>query len=330
MSGDLFRTVVAVPPSSHKISYKSFPVLFGSCFTEHIGERLRLSKLPSLMNPFGITYNPSSVKSNIDRLLSGQLYTISDLSFDREVYFSFDHHSKFSDTAIDLCLHKINSYFLAACEKLKTASHLFLTFGTAYYYVLKSKSKVVSNCHKLPEKDFNRERLTVDEIVTGYRELFKHLLQYNPELKVVFTVSPIRHWKDGAHENQLSKSVLFLAIDQLCSEFPYAGYFPAYEILMDELRDYRFYEEDMLHPSRLAVDFIWNKFQDCFMERETRKIMEDVEKIQLARNHRPFNAATDSFRSFAAQQLHKLDQLVKQVPDIDVTEEYSYFRSYLK
>jgi hypothetical protein len=219
MPVELFRTVVPVSPSGHKISYTSPSLMFGSCFTENMGEKLSWYKFPVAVNPFGITYNPLSVRKNLNRLLSGTLFGPEELNRYQGVYFSFDHHSRFSDANPEICLGKINASLETASGILKKASHLFLTFGTAYYYELKSDRQVVNNCHKLPEKEFSRFRLNPEEIVTAYSELIPLLKAYNPELTIVFTISPIRHWKDGAHENQLSKSVLFIAVDEICRKF---------------------------------------------------------------------------------------------------------------
>ena len=328
MSVELFRTVVSVPPFANKISYKSSSMLIGSCFTENMGDKLLWYKLPAVINPFGITYNPLSVKKSIERLITGNIYKEDELCNYGGLFFSFDHHSKFSDVDSGSCIAKINSSLVNASEVLKKASHLFLTFGTSYYYELKSSRQIVSNCHKLPDKEFSRFRLKADEIVREYSYLIPALLEYNPGLQVIFTVSPIRHWKDGAHENQVSKSVLFIAIDELCKLFPNIGYFPAYELMMDELRDYRFYEEDMLHPNKTAINFIWEKFIDCFADKTTLRIMNEVEKIQLSKQHRPFNTQNDVFKTFLNQQLNKIEQLLDQHPELDLSEELNYFKSY--
>lgn len=302
-------------------------MLLGSCFTENMGNELSWYKFPSIVNPFGIVYNPISIKACFDRLLEGKKYTKEELNNDKGLFFSFDHHSKFSDTDIHKCLDKINGSFINALETLRKTSILFLTFGTAYYYTLKSNGNVVSNCHKLPQSMFDHSRLEVEDIVTAYSQLIPLLLKYNPNIHIVFTISPIRHWKDGAHENQLSKSVLLLAIEKICREFSNTSYFPAYELMLDELRDYRFYEEDMLHPNKQAIGFIWKRFMDSFIDSDTLKVMNEVDKIQLARQHRPFNSNTQAFQSFVSQQLAKIEQLSQQFSYIDFSAENNHFRS---
>lgn len=328
MQAEIFRTVVPVQPFSHKISYKSGSLLLGSCFTENIGNRLQWYKFPVVVNPFGIVYNPLSAKTCFDRLISGNPYQINDLSERDGLYFSFDHHSKFSDTDPERCLQKINSAFYKGHSAFAKASHLFITFGTSYYYSLKINDRIVSNCHKVPDREFFRKRLTVDEIVNDYIKLIDAFLQINPSVKIIFTISPIRHWKDGAHENQLSKSVLFLAVDELCNKFDCAVYFPAYELMMDELRDYRFYEEDMLHPNRSAIEFIWKRFSDSFTDKDTQRVMSEIEKIQLAKQHRPFNMNTDAFGKFVQQQIVKINRLSNAFPELDLDEELNYFTQF--
>lgn len=328
MSPELFRTVVPVYPVKTKISYRSHSVFMGSCFTENIGEKLSWYKFPVCINPFGIIYNPFSIKKNLERLISGKNYVQEDLDFYNGLYFSYDHHSRFSDTNPDSCLRKINSELTAAHEGLKKSSCLFLTFGTSYYYALNTTGMIVSNCHKLPDKVFSRSRLTPAEIVNEFSSLIPNLLQLNPELKIVFTVSPIRHWKDGAHENQVSKSVLFVAIDDICRKFDNCIYFPAYELMMDELRDYRFYEEDMIHPDKTAINFIWKRFSGCFIDEDTVRIMSEVEKIALSAQHRPFNPGSESFNVFVKKNIENIKRLNEKFPEIDLSTEYKYFTSF--
>jgi hypothetical protein len=249
---------------------------------------------------------------------------------DRIIGVADDHHSRFSDASREKCLSLINNSFEIALSALKNCSHLFITFGTAYYYRLKSNNQVVSNCHKLPDKEFRRNRMSVQEEVDDFSNLIPELYSFNPELQIVFTVSPIRHWKDGAHENQLSKSVLLLAVQQLQEKFRKVSYFPAYELMMDELRDYRFYDEDMLHPNKTAIEFIWKRFCSTFMDKPTLLTLEKIEQIYLARNHRPFNPQTDAFRKFAEQQIQKIHSLNKSISNINFTEELNYFNQFVQ
>jgi len=204
---------------------------------------------------------------------------------------------------------------LSASERLTTCNHLMITFGTAWVYRLQGSDGVVANCHKLPEKQFTRGRLSVEEIVACWQPLLARLKAVNPPIRLLFTVSPIRHWRDGAHENQLSKATLLLAIEQLQKQCD-ADYFPAYELMMDELRDYRFYAADMLHPSDVAVDYLWERFSDTRFDAATRAAMHEVEQINKALAHRPLNPDTDEYRRFNAQTRERIETLQRQYPNI--------------
>ncbi|NJK94839.1 MAG: GSCFA domain-containing protein [Bacteroidetes bacterium] len=329
MSVEVFRTIVQIQPSERKINYHTPIILVGSCFTENIGEKLNYYKFPQSLNPFGITYNPFSAAQSIHQIMDNKQFARGELGFANDLFYSFDHHSKFSDQNPEKCLNKINSSITQANNAMNKAVFLFITLGSAYYYTHKDSGKIVSNCHKLPDSEFNRSLAEMDDIVQAYNNLFIRLIKFNPELQVVFTISPIRHWKDGAHENQVSKAALHLSVEKLCRMFNHVTYFPAYELMLDELRDYRFYEEDMLHPNKTAIDFIWKRFVTAFMGSDTHKIMNEVDKIQLARLHRPFNANTEAFQSFVVQQINKIKYLTEQYPGINLTSEYEYFRSHL-
>ena len=199
---------------------------------------------------------------------------------------------------------------------------MIVTFGTAWVYKLKSNGQIVANCHKLPEKMFEREMLSVQDITEDWKQVLRSLWEQNPELKLLFTVSPIRHWKDGAHGNQLSKATLLLAIEELQKEFPkQIFYFPAYEIMMDELRDYRFYADDMLHPSALAVEYIWQRFTESMLSDESKGILKEWGEIQKALNHKPFQPESEAYKQFISQTLLKIERLNEKFPYFDNTNE---------
>lgn len=325
---EIFRTQVPVKLGEKRIFYHTPVVFIGSCFSEYIGNKVIESKLQVDNNPFGIVYNPLSVKLVLNKLIESYQYSQADLFNYEGIWSSFDHHSRFSDIDAAVCLQKINDRLTYSAQFLAKARFLFITFGTSYVYTRKSDGKVVSNCHKLPANEFFRSRLTVDDIVKEYSDLLQKLLQYNPDLHIVFTVSPVRHWKDGAHENQLSKAILLLAIDQLIKSQPQASYFPSYEIMMDDLRDYRFYDEDMLHPDKVAIKYIWGQFKDCYMEMDTQSLMKEVEKVVQAYHHRPFNAKTELYQSFVHQSLDKI-RFLKDQYGIDFETEERYFKEAL-
>ncbi|WP_372645856.1 GSCFA domain-containing protein [Ancylomarina sp.] len=321
MNDDLFRTKVSIPRSEFDFGYQKNAVMMGSCFVENIGAQLKSYKYQVDVNPFGVIYNPVSVCNSLRLLMEEKEFLEDDLNFHNDLWFSFYHHSKFSNSDLSLCLSDINDSIKKSSQELKEADFLFITFGTAWVYELLSSGNIVSNCHKLPAKDFNRYRLDVDEIVPIYKDLLVELLVFNPKIKVVFTVSPIRHWKDGANGNQLSKATLLLAVEQLSELFNQVSYFPSYEIVMDELRDYRFYAEDMLHISNAAIKYIWQRFSETFLSDTSIEIQKKVEKFILASNHRPFNVNSDSHQAFIKSSLIKLQEFIKVNPYIDMDDE---------
>jgi hypothetical protein len=291
-----FRTEIPINKSIIDISYRKQLMLFGSCFAENIGNRLKESKFKVTVNPFGILYNPLSIENALRILLEKRLFSAEDLFLHNGLWHSFSHHGAFSGIDREETLQNINNQIRISVEKLLKTDFLLITFGTAFVY--EKDGTVVSNCHKLPEKTFSRRRLSVQEIVDCYTKLITDIQQINPKIHFIFTVSPIRHWKDGAHENQLSKSTLLLAINELQTKYSNIDYFPAYEIVLDELRDYRFYEEDMLHPNNQAITYIWGKFSETYFSTETRQIEKEIAEIIKAENHRPLNPQTAEYQLF--------------------------------
>lgn len=301
----------------------------GSCFTENIGNRMAALKYDVDINPFGILYNPGSVANGLRILLKKKEFTTVDLIQQEGLWHSFYHHGRFSFPNKEETLNEINNRIKTSSEFLKRADFLFITYGTAWIYRYKKTGQIVSNCHKVKATEFERERLTVVEIVSEYRELFAEIREMNPLLKVVFTVSPIRHWKDGAVENQRSKAVLLLAIDELIREFgdDFCTYFPAYEIVMDELRDYRFYAEDMIHISEVAVDHIWEKFQSVLIDQESQQIAAQVMKVVQAANHKPLHKKTPEYKRFIQQMTTEIIRLESKYENLNLSAEKEYFKA---
>ncbi|MFN7160678.1 MAG: GSCFA domain-containing protein [Candidatus Gracilibacteria bacterium] len=310
----LFRTVVEIPESTVKIDHTLPTLMIGSCFTENMGAFMQHSKFPIIINPTGIVYNPLSALRVLEVLMSKKIYTASDLFFSNGLWASYDHHGSFSSSSQEECLTKINTALSNARAHLEKTKILFITFGTSWIYRLKVTGKVVSNCHKQPDTLFERSLLKVDEITDAYKIVLEKLHTLYPDLHVVFTVSPIRHWKEGAHNNQISKSLLHISIEKLTSNFSYTGYFPSYEIVMDELRDYRFYTEDMLHISDAATRYIWERFQETFMSPETRTLSKEIEDIQKSLLHRPFNSDTTQHNQFRDKLSQRIQNLVHTYP----------------
>ena len=320
-------TRISIPKAPFAFSYTEQTVLLGSCFAENIGKKLEEGKFKTDLNPFGTLYNPSSIASAIRMLLRPERFTGDDLFRHEGVYHSFCHHSRFSSPSETECLENINGRLFSSTEIIRKARRMIITLGTAWVYRLRSTGKIVSNCHKLPEKMFDRQMLSVDEITTEWKSLLLSLWEQNPELKILFTVSPIRHWKDGAHGNQLSKATLLLAVEQLQKEFPgQTAYFPAYEIMMDELRDYRFYADDMLHPSLQAIEYIWERFTETMLSREAQAILKEWKDIQKAINHKPFQPESEAYKHFISQTLLKMERLNEKFPYFDMTNEIAVIK----
>ncbi|MDR1714527.1 MAG: GSCFA domain-containing protein [Prevotella sp.] len=324
-----FRTKIEIPKSGLAISHKSSMLMFGSCFIENIGKLLIDNKFNVNLNPFGVLYNPRSISQALRLLIEKKKFTVNDVFEYKGLYHSFYHHSVFSNIDIDKCIGEINTKIEKSSADLRQTDILFITFGTAYVFRSKKCNMVVGNCHKLSASDFDRYRLSVDDIAGDWESLIGELKQINPALQIIFTVSPIRHMKDGAHENQLSKSVLLLAIDKLREKTDGLHYFPSYEIVLDELRDYRFYNDDMTHPNTMAIKYIWERFSDTYFSAEAHSVIDEWSKIYLALNHRPFNAETDEYKHFLRQTLLKIKAFNEKYPYICCSAEASELESRL-
>jgi len=325
---ELFRTVVKCNDSPEKIGYDTPFLMMGSCFAENLCAKLQYLKFNVMLNPFGIVYHPSPIALQLKRIISAKSYTVQDLQQHNELWHSFDHHGRFSHPDVSLCLEQINRELQRAHHQLKRSEWLLVTFGTAWAYRLKSNGRIVANCHKFPASDFERIRFDVDQIFSIWTETLTQLRQFNPKIKIVFTVSPIRHLRDGAHENQLSKSILLMAVDQLTRHAENTFYFPAYELMLDELRDYRFYDESMTHPNTVAINYIWQRFRECYMEEKTLNIMKTVEEIVKASAHRPIHNTSDCSK-FAETFLEKIEKLKRQMPWLDFAEEVERLSKFI-
>ncbi|NHB69866.1 GSCFA domain-containing protein [Perlabentimonas gracilis] len=318
----IFRTIVEVKQYPYRIGYTTPMLMLGSCFTDNIGSMLAERKFPVLINPFGVVYNPVSVALVLNRIISGNAYHEKDLLLHNNLWLSLHHHTSFSRVDKADCLTNINRQLENAHTHWSKAQLLIITFGTARIYQLNKTGEPVANCHKIPAKEFTRRMLSVDEIVEEWSNLLNSCFASKPNLKVLFTVSPVRHWKDGAHGNQLSKSTLLLAIAQLVDRFPEnVFYYPSYEIMMDDLRDYRFYADDMLHPSPMAIEYIWEKFRGAFISPEDDKIIKEIESIVQACRHRPFNANTKEYKLFVVKTRQKIADMEARIPGVSFEEE---------
>lgn len=328
-----FITPVEIPRSRVEVGHEHSILLMGSCFAENIGRRLTENKFVCDTNPFGVLYNPLSIAKALRQVMDGQLYQedAPELFEYGGLWHSWMHHSAFSAPSREECLSYINGRLAGAHAFLPTAHRVLITFGTAYVYRHRERGMMVGNCHKLPERTFIRERLTPDEIVEEYTALIGELAEVNPDVHILFTVSPIRHLRDGLHANQLSKATLLLAIDRLCQLMPErCSYFPAYEIMMDELRDYRFYADDMMHPTPLAVEHIWKRFTDVFFPLRTKKFLQAWEEIRQALAHRPFHPEGEQYKQFLSQIELRIHRLKEKYPTFDAENELLLCRTRLK
>lgn len=314
-------TPVEIEKDFPHISHRDNVLVLGSCFSDNIGEKLHTSGFQTEINPFGTLYNPVSIARAIYEIEEEKKYTEDNLFCYQSLWQSDMHHGSFSDSDKKTVLNHINNRISKAHNTWVNTNVILLTFGSAFVYYNKT-GEVVSNCHKRPESEFNRQQLTVEDIISIYEPLLNSLIEQNRELNIIMTVSPIRHLRDGLHQNQLSKSTLLLAIDKLKSLFPHnIYYFPAYEIMMDELRDYRFYADDLMHPSTMAIEYLWEKFTTCSFENETQQLAEECQKIYKAINHRPLHTDKGTHKEFLKQIVLKINRLKEKYPYLEFKTE---------
>jgi hypothetical protein len=330
MQDYLFRTPVTPPRAKDPISVASNLFFIGSCFAENIGRHLVDARFNVLVNPFGVLYNPLSIAAAFDSIIDLAYVSEDDLVERDGLWHNFMYHGKFSNPDKNICMENINIAIDEARDFLEKADYLIITFGTAWVYEHKLLQKVVANCHKFPDSDFRRYRLEPDEVVDAWKELIIRLRVFNPGLKVIFTVSPVRHLKDGTHGNQLSKAVLLLAIDKLVDLFDKVEYFPAYEILMDELRDYRFYDRSMVHPDGLAVEYIVTRFCENFLDEEAQKFYKEVDRLIKARSHRPSGHNTVQYIQFVSRTLSYIHELSLRYPEARLEDDRLWFQKILE
>ncbi|MBW4359815.1 GSCFA domain-containing protein [Flavobacterium taihuense] len=315
-----FTTPIPIPKNSYPIDYSSKIVSLGSCFAENMGDKFQYFKFQSTINPFGIIFNPVSIERIIDRVVNEVLFTEDDVFFHNERWHCFEVHSDLSHSDKDKFLANLNQILTETKKQLQEVTHIIITYGTSWVYRNIEKNTIVANCHKVPQKQFAKELLTVATIQESIENTMCLIEKINPNCNFIFTVSPIRHLKDGFVENQRSKSHLITAIHNLLPiaigteicNLKSAIYFPSYEIMMDELRDYRFYAEDMIHPSQVAIDYIWEQFKKSTIAETAYDTMEIVESIQKSLEHRPFNPNSESHKKFESKLKEKITKLVAQ------------------
>tara|TARA_R110000772_G_scaffold245640_1_gene359088 strand:+ start:591 stop:1538 length:948 start_codon:yes stop_codon:yes gene_type:complete len=310
------QTRIPLQPELHQIDYESQTLLMGSCFAENIGERLAFYKFQGLINPFGIVFHPLAIEKLVTRAINEDLYTESDLIFQNEQWHCFEVHSSLSNAHKDDLLTGLNAKLKQLREYLLTASHIIFTYGTAWVYRYVETDSIVANCHKLPQKKFLKELLTVEEISASIENTLTLIKDINPQVKFVHTISPVRHLKDGFIENSMSKAHLIAGLQELIAPRKRIYYFPAYEIMMDELRDYRFYNEDMVHPNNTAITIIWEQFKRVWVAPETEELQKEIAGIQASLLHRPFNPKSVAHQLFLKDLEQKIVLLKLRLPNI--------------
>ena len=312
------QTQIPLEKAENQIDYGSRLVLMGSCFSENIGEKFKYYKFRSFQNPFGILFHPLAIENLVTRAISKKAYTEDDVFFNNERWQCYDAHSDLSSVSKEELLVSLNNGIESTGEQLEKATHIFITLGTAWVYRHLETDNMVANCHKVPQKEFAKGLLGVDEIVSSLKNIMVGVAAINPGVQLIFTVSPVRHIKDGFVENQRSKAHLITAIHEVMdnSEFN-MNYFPSYELQMDELRDYRFYKEDMVHPSQLAIDYIWEKFMSVWINKEAQESMILVDAIQKGLNHRPFHPESKQHLKFLKSLELKITNVQKRFPFMD-------------
>lgn len=304
-----FHLNFKIPPLSFQASYGQKCLMMGSCFSEQIGERLKEVKFDTLVNPHGILYNPISMVDALETYLTARSYTPEDLFQDRGIWHSWDHHGRFSHSDREKTLGRITESQNEAISRLEEADWLILTLGSAWVYRLKSKDRVVANCHQVPAEAFTRELLRPEQIIARVGNFLHRLAGYNAKARVIFTVSPVRHSREGIVENNLSKSILLYAVHHLVNKFEGTYYFPAYELVIDDLRDYRFFDEDLVHPNRQAVDYVWDRFAPFFFTPASQATLQEISEINRSLAHRPLHAESEEFARFKGTLLEKIHQL---------------------
>ena len=305
-----FRTPMTISQSSLRLDHSHRVVMFGSCFSEHIAERMRNAGFHVTSNPFGIMFNPASIARNIERLATVRPYSIEDLTLSGERWVSFDFHGDFASRSAELAVESMNCAVESGAQVLREADMVVLTLGTAWVY--RHNGCVVANCHKLPAQMFTRQMMSVEEIT----ELLTQTIEnYLPNKQVVLTVSPVRHIADGLDGNSLSKAVLRVAAASVAERLESVNYFPSFEIMNDDLRDYRFYEADMVHPSAVAVDYIWERWCEWAISPSASEPMHEAERLWRAAHHRPTDPQSEAHREFCCKMNERIDRLSAQYPD---------------
>lgn len=313
------------PPSMQdKISLRDKIMLSGSCFTEHMSAKLKQYKFHIQENPHGILFNPISLARSVQACITNKHYTDADIFFDQGIWSGWDFHSCFSDPDPKTTLTAMNQSVGAGHLFMKNAQWLILTLGSAFVYQLEN-GQIVANCHKAPAALFRKRLLTVEEVLSELDNLIHRVNLFNPGMRIIFTISPVRHLRDGFVENNRSKAILIQAVHHLVNKFSKLFYFPAYELVIDDLRDYRFFAEDMVHPNYQATNYVWEKFAASSFTDSTRETMKEIYKLSAARLHKALHPGSDLHKKFLQKNHREAMELAGRLPFLDFSEELTYF-----
>lgn len=310
-----FRTPIPITEIQFPIDYHSKILSLGSCFAVNMAEKLEYFKFQNSCNPFGIIFNPVSIEKLVQRAVHKRFFTEEDIFYHNDLWHCFEVHSELSNPDKAIFLDSLNDLIDLTNQQISESTHFLITYGTAWVYRNKESNQIVANCHKVPQKQFTKELLSIERIQTALQNTIQLIQTVNPEAEFILTVSPVRHIKDGFVENQWSKAHLIAAIHSTDdSQLTTQNYFPSYEIMMDELRDYRFYAEDMLHPNQLAIDYIWQRFKETAISKSALPVLEEIGSIQSSLNHRPFNPESESHQKFLVKLQKKITDICIRYP----------------
>lgn len=334
MSTQKFKLTLAAKPTDNKIFYPNKIMLVGSCFTENIGAKFQYHLFDTNENAHGILFNPVSVQNAIEDYIDNKQYTAEDLFLLNEVWNSWHHHSRFSGISQQEALEKINSSINDAHAFLKKANQLIITLGSAWLYTLNEnvpsqKGLVVANNHKAPAQWFDKKLMNVSDLTANLKSLVSRLKSFNPHLNIIFTISPVRHLREGLVENNRSKAVLIQAVHEIVGIETNVDYFPAYEYVIDDLRDYRFYAEDLVHPNYAATHYVWEKFVETYMSNETQIVMKQIAELQLAKQHKPFFSGSNEHQKFLQSCIEKSAALLNQYPFLSLQSHIQFFKEQI-
>ena len=310
----ILQTRIPFKPSKNPIDYTSKVLLIGSCFSQHIGGKMEYFKFQQETNPFGIVFHPLAIERLITRAINEEEFTKHDVFFHQEQWHCFEVHSILSATSEEACLKNLNDGLSKLKQSLSEVSHVILTYGTAWVYRHLESDAVVANCHKVPQKKFAKELLSVAEVSASIDRTTALLKLVQPSVTIIGTVSPVRHLKDGFIENSRSKAHLIAGLHDIVEDQRGVHYFPSYELMMDELRDYRYYTEDMLHPNKTAVQFIWEKFSSVWLDASTQELSEQIDVVQRGLRHKPFNEQGEAHQKFLLDLQQKIGRIQEQLP----------------